>query len=167
MGEKEKTMPVPDGWEFDRIDESGTIVLKEKKKELPKTWLKCLRIIDHAEYIKEDSEIDKCHIDDLPYKDGLYDYNGRNMLPRGLGKPMLALCQLLVCRNAWWKQLWWKPDWHNSKAVTHCINCDGKGLISIANHSSFSRILVFPTRDIADQFLETFKDLIEEAKELL
>ena len=74
---------------------------------------------------------------------------------------------LVVCRNSWWKQLGWKPDWHNSKAVTHCINCDGKGLISIANHSSFSRILVFPTRDIADQFLETFRDLIGEARVLL
>ena len=167
MGEKEKTMPVPDGWEFDRIDESGTIVLKEKKKELPKTWLKCLRIIDHAEYIKEDSEIDKCHIDDLPYKDGLYDYNGRNMLPRGLGKPMLALCQLLVCRNAWWKMLGYKPDWTDKKALKHCIHRNDDKWVTFTTHSSFSRILTFPTEDTAIMFHNTFSDLIEEAKELL
>ena len=165
METKEKTMLVPDGWEFDRIDESGNIVLKEKKKELPKTWLKCLRIIDHAEYIKEDSEIDKCHIDDLPYKDGLYDNNGRNMLPRGLGKPMLALCQLLVCRNAWWKQLGWKPDWDDgNNKFTIIYSC---GTVCCDYNKKCSRILAFPTPEVRDQFFDTFRDLIEEAKELI
>ena len=165
METNEKTMPVPDGWEFDRIDVNGNIVLKEKKKELPKTWLECLRIIDHAEYIKEDSEIDICHIDDFSYKDGLYDYNGRNMLPRGLGKPMLALCQLLVCRNAWWKQLGWKPDWKDND-IKYCI---GFYKNEIARHqSAFANyILAFPSPEVRDQFFDTFRDLIEEAKELL
>lgn len=30
-----------------------------------------------------------------------------------------------------------------------------------------NRILVFPTEEVRDKFAETFKDLIEEAKELL
>ena len=160
-----KTITIPDGWEFDRIDDSGNIVLKEKKTELPKTWLKCLRIIDDAEYIKEDSEIDKCHIDDLPYKDGLYDYNGRNLLPRGLGKPMRALCQLLVCRNAWWKQLGWKPDWDDgNNKFTIIYSC---GTVCCDCNKKCSRILAFPTSEVRDQFFDTFRDLIEEAKELL
>lgn len=51
MEANEKTMTVPDGWEFDHLDECGNIVLKEKKKELPKTWAGCLRIVDDAEMI--------------------------------------------------------------------------------------------------------------------
>ena len=43
METNEKTISIPDGWEFDRIDDGGNVVLKEKKKELPNTWLKCLR----------------------------------------------------------------------------------------------------------------------------
>lgn len=167
METNKKTMLVPDGWEFDRIDESGNIVLKEKKKELPKTWLKCLYSIDDVEYIEEDSEINKCNINDQSYDGRLFDNCDHNLLPYGLGKPMLALCQLLVCRNAWWKQLGWKPDWDDKTAIKHCIHLGDNNHTGITQHSSFSRILAFPTEDTAIRFRNTFRDLIEEAKELL
>ena len=165
METNEKTMPVPDGWEFDRIDVNGNIVLKEKKKELPKTWLKCLYSIDDVEMIEEDSEVHKCSISDLSDDGRLFDDSDRNLLPCGLGKPMLALCQLLVCRNAWWKQLGWKPDWTDI-CTKHCIGYN-KDVASKAVSSFSNYILAFPTPEVRDQFLETFKDLIEEAKELL
>lgn len=165
METKEKIMPVPDGWEFDRIDESGNIVLKEKKKELPKTWLKCLYSIDDVEYIEEDSEINKFNIYDQSNDGRLFDNCDHNLLPVGLGKPMLALCQLLVCRNAWWKQLGWKPDWKDN-SVKFCIkSIDNQ--IKTDFYRNVSRILAFPTSEVRDQFLDTFRDLIEEAKELL
>lgn len=167
MEANEKTMPVPEGWEFDRIDESGNIVLKEKKKELPKTWLKCLYSIDDVEMIEEDSEVHKCSISDLSNDGRLFDDADRNLLPLGLGKPMLALCQLLVCRNAWWKQLGWKPDWDDKTAIKHCIHLGDNNHTDITQHSSFSRILAFPTEDTAIRFRNTFRDLIEKAKELL
>ena len=166
METTEKTIPVPDGWEFDRIDDSGNIVLKEKMKELPKTWLKCLRVVNETEYINDCSEIEKqCDADYLESGGYLIGSKERNLLPRGLGKPMLALCQLLVCRNAWWKQLGWKPDWTDDK-IKYCIsykaNKNEKN-----SYSMVSRILAFPTPEVRDQFLDTFGDLIEEAKELL
>ena len=149
------------------VDESGNIVLKEKKTELPKTWLKCLYSIDDVEYIEEDSEINKCNINDQSYDGRLFDNCDHNLLPYGLGKPMLALCQLLVCRNAWWKQLGWKPDWNDRKSLKHCIHSDGFITSVITRHSTFPRILAFPTEDTAMEFCNTFKDLIKEAKELL
>ena len=167
MEVNEKTMPVPDGWEFDRIDESGNIVLKEKKKELPKTWEECLKVVDKAEYITNDCEIYDGNIKDLIMTFGGITDTDRNILPRGLGKPMLALCQLLVCRNAWWKQLGWKPDWNDRKSLKHCIHSDGFSTTDITRHSTFPRILAFPTEDTAIDFRNTFRDLIEEAKELL
>lgn len=124
-----------DGWEFDRIDDSGNIVLKKKKKELPKTWEECCGVLD----IKLSNVLD----------DGIHY---RYAVPDNLKKPMLALCQLLVCRNAWWKQLGWKPDWNDETTKKYCIN---------------AQILAFPTKDTATKFFYTFKDLIEEAKELL
>ena len=167
METNEKTMPVPDGWEFDRIDERGNIVLKEKKKELPKTWLKCLYSIGDVEYIEEDSEINKCNISEWSDDGRLFGDSDRNMLPRGLGKPMLALCQLLVCRNAWWKQLGWKPDWTGNKEQSKYCIIFFKGRIDKVTNEESSRILAFPTSEVRDQFLDTFRDLIEEAKELL
>ena len=167
METNEKTMPVPEGWEFDRIDESGNIVLKEKKKELPKTWEECMKVVDKTEYITNDCEIYDGSIEKLIKTFGGIADADRNLLPLGLGKPMLALCQLLVCRNAWWKQLGWKPDWDDKTAIKHCIHLGDNNHTGITQHSSFSRILAFPTEDTAIRFRNTFRDLIEEAKELL
>ena len=148
METNEKTMPVPDGWEFDRIDDSGNIVLKEKKKELPKTWEECCGVLD----IKLSNVLD----------DGIHY---RYAVPDNLRKPMLALCQLLICRNAWWKLLEWKPDWEKPEEK-HCIvfKCDG---VEKQVKTYESCILAFPKYEVRDKFLETFRDLIEEAKELL
>ena len=145
METNEKTMPVPDGWEFDHLGERGNIVLKEKKKELPKTWLKCLKCVNDLELID----------------------TGNYLLPCGLGKPMLALCQLLVCRNAWWKRLGWKPDWKNTKEYKWSIHAYSDRTVTSSDHSGYGRILAFPDAGTAEEFHYTFKDLIEEAKELL
>ena len=167
METKHKTMPIPEGWEFDRIDESGNIVLKEKKTELPKTWLKCLASVNDLELIDTGNSIEKWNFTTLDNNGYVFGEAEHHLLPRGLGKPMLALCQLLVCRNAWWKQLGWKPDWDDKTAIKHCIHLCDNNHTGITQHSSFSRILAFPTEDTAIDFRNTFKDLIEEAKELL
>ena len=167
METNEKTILVPDGWEFDRIDDSGNIVLKENKKELPKTWLKCLKCVNDLELIDTGDNIEKWNFTTLDNNGYGFGRNEHHLLPRGLGKPMLALCQLLVCRNAWWEQLGWKPDWRDRKSLKHCIHSDGFSTTDITRHSTFPRILAFPTEDTAIDFCNTFKDLIEEAKELL
>ena len=165
METNEKTMPIPDGWEFDRIDESGNIVLKEKKKELPETWEECLKVVDKTEYITNDCEIYDGSIEKLIKTFGGIADTDRNLLPRGLGKPMIALCQLLVCRNAWWQQLGWKPGWR-SPEEKYCIYHSSDG-VDWKNYTYDCKILAFPTAEVRDQFLDTFRDLIEEAKELL
>ena len=165
METNEKTITIPEGWEFDRIDESGNIVLKEKKKELPKTWEECLKVVDKTEYITNDCEIYDGSIEKLIKTFGGIADADRNLLPLGLGKPMLALCQLLVCRNAWWKQLGWKPNWTDNNDK-YCISIYN-GNIAPQILSSTSSILSFPTKEVRNQFLDTFRDLIEEAKELL
>ena len=83
-----------------------------------------------------------------------------------MSRPVTALCNLLVCRNAWWQKLGWRPDFGNGSAEKYCIiGNDGK--ISKVITWTRSELLVFPTEEVRDKFAETFKDLIEEAKELL
>lgn len=166
METNEKTMPVPEGWEFDHLDERGNIVLK-KKKELPKTWTECLHIVNEVELITdEDSSIDSFSIASEEANGCIYGSDTNfNLLPQGLGKPMLALFQLLVCRNAWWKQLGWKPDW-TGRNEYYCIT-NYNGVIDTPTYSLQNTILAFPSEDIRDKFLDTFRDLIEEAKGLL
>lgn len=156
-----KTIPIPDGWEFDRIDDSGNIVLKEKKKELPKTWEECCMNIGELEYIDTVSNINRYH---LEKGDDVVD-EFKDLPPLGLSGPMLALSQLLVCRNAWWKQLGWKPDWTDDENK-YCIYNNG-GNIECFVFNFNNRILAFPDMETANKFYEAFKDLIKEAKELL
>ena len=167
METNEKTITIPDGWEFDRIDGNGNIVLKEKKTELPKTWLKCLKCVNDLELIDTGNNIEKWNFTTLDNNGWIFGRDERHLLPRGLGKPMIALCQLLVCRNAWWQQLGWKPDWRDRKSLKHCIHSDGFSTTDITRHSTFPRILAFPTEDTAIDFRDTFRGLIEKAKELL
>ena len=160
MEPERKKLTIPEGWEFDKL-ENGEIILKAKEPMLPGTWEECLRVIDKVDLINSTADILKISINGCEEIDN-YSYS---MLPRGTGYSMLALCQLLICRNAWWKQLGWKPDW-NDDSYKYIIDFTNDN-INIDSYHSISRILSFPTEKVRDKFLETFKDLIEEAKELL
>lgn len=151
-----KELILPDDWEVKEVV-GNKIIIKEKEMELPKTWKDCFEELKDKESITDSSDI--AMIRDSAKA---WDKN-RDVLPAGMGKPMLALCQLLICRNAWWKQLGWKPDLAVKK---YCITtkCDEVDKLERVQEN---RILAFPTPEVRDQFLDSFRDLIEEAKELL
>ena len=152
-----KELILPDDWEVKKVV-GNKIILGEKVKELPKTWEDCCKVLEEGEFINSVSEIKQVSFNNISESD-------KNLLPDGLGKSMLSLCQLLICRNAWWKQLGWKPDW-DKPDEKHCIV--RKGEAADKQIKSFeSCILAFPTYEVRDQFLDSFRDLIEEAKELL
>lgn len=164
MEPERKKLTIPEGWEFDKL-ENGEIILKTKEPTLPDTWEGCMRVVDDVEYMDYDTEPITYKVSDILKEWELGEENF-NSLPRGMGKPILTLCQLLICRNAWWKVLDWKPDWsgHDSKYVIRFI----AGSVQKFDDINFeSSILAFPTKEVRDKFLKTFKDLIEEAKELL
>lgn len=71
--------------------------------------------------------------------------------------------QLLVCREVY--RQGWKPDWEDTSVKYVIRNNDNK--IDKGCYNSISFILSFQSREIRDEFLENFKDLIEEAKELI
>lgn len=134
-----KELILPDDWEVKEVV-GNKIIIKEKEKALPKTW---------EEFVRRSGE-----------------YNAITVLSPGESdNAVRALGKLLVCRNAWWKQLGWKPDW-DKPDEKHCIV--RKGEAADKQIKSFeSCILAFPTYEVRDQFLDSFRDLIEKAKELL
>ena len=161
--EETKELAIPEGYEFDRV-EGGEVILKKKKQVFPGIWEDCLFVVNDVDHIDERA----CIIDYSDVEDMYYDIGEgcRPFLPFGLGKPMLALCQLLVCRNAWWKILEWRPDWENIEEHKFCIYAAGNTVLrgSCRNENN---ILAFPDPETRDRFLDSFRDLIEEAKELL
>lgn len=140
MGTRE--IIIPDGWEINGVI-GNKIILRDKEEEvLPKTWEECSNDVAISCYPQI----------------GWY-------IPCNEDAAIKALCKLVICRDAWWKHLGWKPNWNHSD-YKYCI-FKNKGEIGRICSSYANRALAFPTEEVRDQFLETFRELIEEAKELL
>ena len=80
-------------------------------------------------------------------------------------KAVIALCKLIQLRDAWWGD--WRPNWHDLNTKKYCISIDKGHQIYKVYYSTYQKILAFPTQEMRDEFLGTFRDLIEEAKSLL
>lgn len=154
---EQKEIIIPQGWEIDEV-RGNKIILMESKKELPKTWEECITKVKDLECIDSNGDIDE-----VDFNFGIV-YDHVNDIPKGLGKPMLALCQLLVCREVY--RQGWKPNWTNANENKYCIINDSNKIETSVN-ASISRVLSFQSEEIRDKFLENLKDLIKEAKELI
>ena len=139
MKEEIKSLPIPEGWEFAGY-ENGEVKIRRVEAELPTDYEKALGAVKVSEI--------------------------RSLLvPSGMHGAVSALCKLLIYRNAWWEKLGWRPDWkeHDSKFVIR----PNYNNVECTINATANRILAFPTEEVRDKFAEIFKDLIEEAKELL
>ncbi len=76
-------------------------------------------------------------------------------------KAFCALGKLIQLRDAWIED--WKPDWTDDKEYKWVIQYDCND-VHIYPSFIVSRPLSFPTKDMANDFLETFQDMIEKAK---
>ena len=84
-------------------------------------------------------------------------------------KALAAFSKLLKLRRDWIGE--WKPDWIDNNDNKYCIcnglrNSDTIGL-AVDYFIYLTKPLSFPTKQMAEEFLETFSDLIEKAKILI
>ena len=75
----------------------------------------------------------------------------------------LAMIQLEQLRNCW--RQGWEPDWNDDQQTKYCIVHNKEFKIHILYETK--RFLSFPTIEMAKEFLECFKDLIEKAGDLI
>lgn len=153
---KEITITIPDNCEF--IKERNIYVIKEKDTK-PKSWREfChnFRIKQEEYFIDTDSAIIK------------YDATERRKIEdRNLcvspeeAEAFLALMQLRQLRKAWVGD--WGPSGEEYWAII--VRVDDKFIIE--NYFRVSKVLSFPIKEMAEEFLNCFKDLCETAKILL
>lgn len=142
---------IPEGFELDKVKD-GEIILKTKKKELPKTYEECCEVIGFS------SE------GDIVYS-GKWVY-GYAYLEQHL-KALRSFSKLIICRDAYWKLAGdWNPDWtdHTDKFVIQYV--DGH-LCTNGKAMEYSEVLAFPTAEMRGTFYDNFKNLIRKCKELL
>ena len=157
-----KEIILPQGWEVEKI-ENGKIILKEVVETLPATWEEfCEKnpiksgecSIGFASDVEMYSEND--------YRHSLYD---KSVLPdKQTAEAFLALMQLIQLRDCY--RQGWNPDWGNGDEWKFQIECY-KGCVCAGINCTTSKVLSFQTKEIRDEFLENFRDLIVQAKELI
>lgn len=133
---------------YDIIVENGNIYAVKKKLVYPQNYNECCSILGF------NSKFDLNHI---TTHDVVYDYKMQN------------LYRVLICRDAYWKIVGdWKPNYTNtlSNDVKYVIEVN-KGILTKSTCADVSKILVFPTSEMRDVFLENFRGLIEACKEFI
>ena len=165
MSESDPTTYVlPQGYQF--VDENGNvinaskIVLEKKKPKYPQSYEECCRVMG----VNHTNDLDICeHCD---YKTEITYYED------SLLEKIEALYRLHICRDAYWKIAGeemglgkpWEPDW-NIRGYYAIARSYGN-VVKTSNYNC-DLTFVFPTTELRDAFYETFKELIEECKELL
>ena len=155
------------GGEFKDLALSAYTEEELTKVELPKTWEEfCSQFnMQYGEYyIYIDSSI-KENSDD--YRNSIYD---KNMLPsKKAAEQHLALMQLHQLRDCY--RQGWEPNWlddGNKYCIIYdSVYCNTNYNHSIAVHTHTNEFLTFQSREIAQEFLNNFKDLIEQADDLI
>ena len=134
---------------------------------LPKTWEEFCKNnpiksgIEH--YIEDSSNIACCNLEVCNGRDVKCD---KNLLPsRKAAEQHLALIQLHQLRDCY--RQGWIPDFSNSYIYKYCIHKVNKDGIKIFEHSTYNGFLSFQTKELAEEFLNNFRDLIVKASDLI
>ena len=134
---------------------------EELNPSLPKTWEEfCDRFKIHEEY-HIDSASDIIKNEDDYYRDPLLN---RNLLvSKEAANQHLALMQLHQLRDCY--RQGWKPDLTVPESI-FAIFCT-KGKYSVEEFIYSSEFLSFQSRQLAQEFLNNFRDLILQAGDLI
>ena len=155
----EKTVKItpPEGYEVDKEKSTfSEIVFKKLEPKLPMSWEELKEVKGY--FIHQNSDIN-IH----PMIDKAVAYN-RNVFPTNEeAKAMLAMAQLCQLRDAW--NGGWKADWEND-TEKYCIYSYNCKLEKSAFNYTYNP-MAFKTEELRNKFMETFKDLLEEAKPFL
>lgn len=164
METKELRITIPENHEIDWQESANQEKIVFKKKDTkPRSWEEyCKNHYGDYYYITSDS-----NIVGLGYNPGhceLSPIYAKNVMPtKELAEAFLAMMQLISLRQAWIGD--WKPDWKDTTSKWSIVY--EKCKLGVYYHYYISHPLTFPTKEMAEDFMNTFKDLLEVAKPLL
>jgi hypothetical protein len=127
------------------------------KVDLPKTWEEYTQQHFHREgYVLT-------HLGDIAETTITGSRGGENLCPsKKSAEAHLAMIQLEQLRDCW--RNGWEPEWNNSEK--YVIKWEGDSL-RVFTAGRIHAFLAFPTREMAKEFQECFRDLIEKAGDLI
>ena len=156
---------VPDGKKA--VWKDNKVIFEDIKPQLPKTWKEYFTFhfpvdkLPENHYICAETSIFSCHTTNSDYESVLQT---KNILTSDKTiKQHLALMQLHQLRDCY--RQGWEPNWRNTSSK-HCIRKQGNSYIIVCCGISVT-FLSFQSREIAYEFLTNFRELIEQAGDLI
>ena len=150
---------IPDGKKA--IWKDGNIVFEDIAPQLPKTWeefCKQNRITKDEVFINN-----SCIIIQLDEGNLRCSKGDKNVLPNAkTAEQHLALMQLHQLRDCY-RQGWIPSEYKVLFAIIRGID----GCLNVNRFIYASRFLSFPNKEIAEEFLTNFRDIIERAGDLI
>lgn len=134
------------GNDYEVVVEGNKTFVQRKKPKYPKNYEECCGVLGMT-----------------------YDFPDIKMVSIDEYYLYSEFIRLIRCRDAYWKVAGeqmglgksWEPDWDNLSTNHEFIKIS-KGCFTYS-----SRVLVFPTKEMCDEFFKNFKELIEKCKKLL
>ena len=166
METKELKIQIPEGYEIDKDNSTFEKIVFKKKSTKPRSW---------KEYFELNTGFDGVGIDwncGGVQTTGLH-HRGKAIVPTEYGAPFIAMMQLMSLREDWIHK-WlkdigitddWKPNWDGTFHYFCIIILDNKYVVD--KFHRYRQPLSFPSREMAEDFMDCFKDLLEIAKPLL
>ena len=161
---KEVKIEIPEGYEIDK--EKSTfekIVFKKKEDTKPRSWEEyCKQNYGKPQYyfahvgIGVGMSIIAVETNQRIYKDYFPSEE--------LAFSFRAMMQLMSLRQAWIGD--WEPNWSSFGEDKWCV-MNNAGKFTVGVYGNISRSLSFPTEEMANDFINCFKDLLEIARPLV
>ena len=150
---------VPDGKKA--VWKDNKVIFEDIKPQLPKTWDEFCR---QNKIEKNECYLDACSCIEKALIRERCEDSDRNVLPnKQAAEQHLALMQLHQLRDCY--RQGWEPNWRNTSSK-HCIRKQGNSYIIVCCGISVT-FLSFQSREIAYEFLTNFRELIEQAGDLI
>ena len=161
MEEKKLKINIPEGYEIDREKSTFEEIVFKKIEDplakLPKTWE------EYCNCTKRDTSYYSDHSENYIHPSNFIGFYNEFSTKERV-KQYVALGRLLQLRDYWVGNL--KNNSNNFVAVIYHFNGEIVNT-NVSKKRSSNYSLTFPTREIAQKFVECFKDLIKEARPLI
>lgn len=150
---------VPDGYKA--VYKEDTQKIEIVKVGLPKSWEE---FCDNYPVEPKESFIYEGKVNRV-FVGGKRDPKNTGIFPnKETAEAFLALMQLIQLRDCY--RQGWTPDWNDDEQSKYSV-ITSSGKVSVDTRIVTNGILSFQSEEIRDEFLNNFKDLIEQAKELI
>lgn len=160
METKELKITIPEGYCIDESKSTFEKIVFKKKDTKPRSWEEYCKNFKGQYYYIQDYR-DNIATSFTP--DGLISAHKNYVPSEELAEAFLAMMQLMSLRQAWIGD--WEPNWNGRKFYNCIVILDNKYIVEY--FSKYRQVLSFPTKEMAEDFMTTFKDLLEIAKPLI